>query len=203
MSRALNGVGVAGTLSLLVAFGLGACGEGFSSEDCQSHTCPASGGEPQGGAFSQPGSGGSMESTPGGTTAADGGGGQAGVDPIPCGGPDDCDDGDAANGPEDCGQDGICVAGNPPPTVVATSPERDTTDVELTTEIVIEFSEALDPATVTAQSVQLLDGERALDGELAYGDRKVTFTPDSPLALLAPASHAAHPSGSKATKPCK
>ncbi|HKY39532.1 MAG TPA: Ig-like domain-containing protein, partial [Polyangiaceae bacterium] len=51
--------------------------------------------------------------------------------------------------------------------------------------VVITFSEALDKATITSQSVQIIDGDKLIDGELSYAGDKVTFTPAEPFALLA------------------
>jgi hypothetical protein len=51
---------------------------------------------------------------------------------------------------------------------------------------VIELNEPLDAATVTSDSVRLLDGEDAVAGELSYTDKKITFVPEKPLALLVP-----------------
>ena len=47
------------------------------------------------------------------------------------------------------------------------------------------FGAPLDEATVTSANIQLLDGDQPIAGELSYADKKVTFTPQVPLALLA------------------
>lgn len=70
-------------------------------------------------------------------------------------------------------------------TVLSVSPEDNDEAVEPGSEVVIEFSEPLDEATVTSANIQLLDGDQPIAGELSYADKKVTFTPQVPLALLA------------------
>jgi hypothetical protein len=68
---------------------------------------------------------------------------------------------------------------------VSISPEADVVGVEPDATVVITFSEPLDGATVTAESIRLVDGDTVIEGELAYADSQVTFTPAQPLALLA------------------
>lgn len=119
--------------------------------------------------------------TAGGMSAADGDGSTRGDE---CEVATDCSNGDAKDGEEGC-DNGYCVAGNPPPTVVSVSPADQAVEVDPDTEIVIEFSEALDPASVVAANIQLLDGDEPVAGELSYEGTKVVFKPHYPLGLLA------------------
>ncbi len=62
------------------------------------------------------------------------------------------------------------------PTVISTSPEDGETRVRINTPITAEFSEDLDPATVS-QSTFYLGNVSYVDGTVSYADRTVTFTP--------------------------
>ncbi|HKY41129.1 MAG TPA: Ig-like domain-containing protein, partial [Polyangiaceae bacterium] len=194
-----NGLGLAGMVGTLVTLGVVACGDDFSGDCKVNHTCPVAGGEPdeQGGSNAAPTSGGADASdaagttnggagtTNGGTSATgaggDGAGGDgAGGDAGACTGPEDCDNGNPSDGAEICGDDGVCAPGNAPPTVTAISPDVDEDNVATDAAVVITFSEALDKATITSQSVQIIDGDKLIDGELSYAGDKVTFTPAEP-----------------------
>jgi hypothetical protein len=70
-----------------------------------------------------------------------------------------------------------------PPVVVSVTPSGDDL-AEPTGVIEIEFSEGLDPDTVTLDNIKLLDGEVAVPGTLDYSGVTVTFTPDERLDLL-------------------
>lgn len=183
-----NGLGIAGVLGTLLALGVAACGDDFTSEDCRaSHTCPVSGGGAAAEGSGDAGSGamdagGASSSGDAGSGAAEGPGGSSASG---CTAAEQCDNGDPADGQEVCGDDGVCAPGNSPPTVLSVSPEADTVGVEPDATVVIKFSEPLDGATVTAESVRLHDGETVIEGELTYADSQVTFTPAAPLALLA------------------
>jgi len=198
MSVKENGLGIGGVIGMLLALGVGACGDDFTSDDCRlSHTCP----EPVGGAPAAEGgagpsgsgkagsdgmdAGGKSGSGDAGSGAAEGPGGNGGSSAGECATAEECDNGDPSDGAEICGEDRVCVPGNTPPTVVSISPEADVVGVEPDTTIVITFSEPLDEATVTAESVRLFDGDAVIEGELTYADSQVTFTPAEPLALLA------------------
>ncbi len=70
-----------------------------------------------------------------------------------------------------------------PPVVVAVTPSEDEL-AEPNGSIEIEFSEGLDPDTVTLESIKLLDGEVAVSGTLDYSGVTAVFTPDVRLDLL-------------------
>ncbi|MEI9938281.1 MAG: Ig-like domain-containing protein [Pseudomonadota bacterium] len=71
------------------------------------------------------------------------------------------------------------------PTVVAVSPKDKLIGAEPTAPIRISFSEPLDPASVTGDSVQLKDESGALvSGAVSYADAVATFTPAGRLNLL-------------------
>jgi hypothetical protein len=141
------------------------------------------GGSAQGGGGGEPVDGDDNEA--GGSDAGESAGGSSGGSGSmdECQRALDCSDGDPDNGEETCFS-GTCVAGNAPPTVLSVSPEDAAEGVEPDGVVVIEFSEPLDEDSVTAQSIQVLEGDEALTGKLSYADNKVTFTPDVPLALL-------------------
>jgi methionine-rich copper-binding protein CopC len=73
-----------------------------------------------------------------------------------------------------------------PPTVVSVTPGAGAVDIATTSAVVIVFSEAMNPLTLTAFNIQLLSGGTGfgLSGQMAIsGDKKtVTFTPYMPLA---------------------
>ena len=70
-----------------------------------------------------------------------------------------------------------------PPSVVRTNPPKGKTDVPLNTQIIIVFSDPVDPATLSG-AVQLLDGSTVVPGSVtpSTSDLIATFTPASPLA---------------------
>ena len=67
------------------------------------------------------------------------------------------------------------------PTIVSSSPANDATDVELDVVISTEFSEEMDGESLTATTFTVVSGTTAIEGEIAYADSTVTFTPASPL----------------------
>ncbi|RYZ02533.1 MAG: hypothetical protein EOO73_31325 [Myxococcales bacterium] len=71
-----------------------------------------------------------------------------------------------------------------PPVVVAISPDTGESEVEPTGTIRIEFSEGLDPATVTSDSIIIYSGETPVSGALDYSGVTAEFTPDERLDLL-------------------
>lgn len=177
------GTGVGGVLALALG-GLAACSSDFSSDCRETRTCVADeskggtgaggDGDGDGDGSSQGGAGtSSVSAGAGGDTL---GGGAGGQEP----------EGGAAGAPVDCQIADNCPIVNPPPTVVAITPADATADVEPDTEIVIELSEPLDAATVTAENVRIMAGEREVEGELTYEGSKITFVPKAPLGLLAP-----------------
>ncbi len=133
-----------------------------------------SGGGPQGGdtpGGGQPGGDTSNGGAPGGgdTSSASGAAGAAGEE---------------ASG----GEGGQITVPDPmpgPPTVVSISPRDTLTDVDPNGPIRISFSEPLDAASVTSDSVQLKDESGArVSGPVSYADAVVTIRPGGRLNLL-------------------
>jgi len=81
------------------------------------------------------------------------------------------------------GRGGTAPLGDPP-VVVSITPESGDDQAEPTDSVVIEFSEELDPSTVTSDSVLVYDGETPISGTLVYSDLTAEFTPDERLDLL-------------------
>ncbi len=153
-----------------------ACGSTFGSPDCKvSRTCVEDAGE-SGGEGGESGTG-----PVAGASPSEGG---APASMPECTKDPDCSNGDAADGEETCVA-GECQAGDTPPRIVSVSPAEREEGVEPNAPIVIEFSEALATATVTAETVRLLDGETPLAGKLTYEGKVATFVPELPLTLLA------------------
>lgn len=186
--RGTLGLVAAGVVTTLSA----ACGSSFGSPDChETHTCMTAGGTdstmPEAGAGSDTaplgGEHGAIDDPPGGPGSAGGAGGAI-VEPKPdCEKAADCDDGNRMNGLETCFS-GKCIAGNAPPRVVGVTPSDGAVAAEPDGAVVIEFSETLDPTTAATGNIQILAGDLPVAGTVAYADKKVTFTPASPLSLL-------------------
>ena len=70
-----------------------------------------------------------------------------------------------------------------PPTVVRTNPAKGRTDVALNVQVVVVFSEPVDASSVTASSIALLQGGRAVNGrvQMSADGLSAEFIPDSPL----------------------
>ncbi|MCX5846295.1 MAG: Ig-like domain-containing protein [Deltaproteobacteria bacterium] len=70
-----------------------------------------------------------------------------------------------------------------PPTVISTSPVSGASNVPVSASVSAIFSEALDQASVTTSSFQVLNGAYVIDGTVAYNGttQTVTFTPDPQL----------------------
>jgi hypothetical protein len=188
MAHFKSGLGV-GSMALLALGGAVACGSDFSGDDgCKtSRTCAVGGSESGAGADGS-GDAGSESMESGGESSTGGphdAGGQAGGAPVACAGPEDCDDDNAENGQESCGAEGACVVGNPPPAVLSVFPDVNAVGIQPGVAIELTFSEPLDPASVTPTSVQVLDGQEPLAGELVHEGGKVTFAPSDPLPLMA------------------
>jgi hypothetical protein len=64
-----------------------------------------------------------------------------------------------------------------PPTVLSTNPPNTSTTVPVYSTITATFSEAIDPATVTAASFTLMDGTTPVSGTVTYSSGTATFTP--------------------------
>jgi hypothetical protein len=173
-TKALTVGGIFGA-AITAALGLVACGE--ASSDChENRTCPEVQGQ---GADSGIGSD-DMRPDGGDATGGMGAEREPGTE---CTVARDCTNDDAADGEEGC-DNGYCVAGNAPPTIISVSPGDKAVDVEPDSEIVIELSEPLAADTVTSESIQVLDGADPVPGELNYADNKVVFKPQVPLSLL-------------------
>ena len=67
------------------------------------------------------------------------------------------------------------------PTVVSTFPVDGATDVVLNVSATATFSEAMDPATITAGSFTLLDGTTPVPGAVSYAGLTATFNPTANL----------------------
>jgi Bacterial Ig-like domain len=72
-----------------------------------------------------------------------------------------------------------------PPEVIQVDPADGSADVAPVSNVSLLFSKDLAPETVTNEQIQVLDGERAVAGALAYENASVTFEPDARLSLLA------------------
>jgi hypothetical protein len=171
---------VLGMAAATMVLGPVACGDGFSSEDCKaSRTCMGAAGTES----SADGGAGGDEQT--GNGGADNAAGSSNGGTTSCKDDADCSNDDPSDGEEVC-DESVCAAGNPPPAVVMVTPQDQAVDVPLDSEIVIEFSEPLDPDSVTSKTIQILDGTTEVPGQLAYADGTVRFTPDAELALVGP-----------------
>ncbi len=185
--------GVLGAVALL-ALGAAGCGDNFNGSDCKvSHTCVTAGGGAADADTSPHAGEKGEDASP--DTAPGVGGAHDGVDSAPAGGageglggtPADAGQGGANVGgfsQADAGAGGATVAVNRPPTVTKVSPSASASNAEPDAKVVITFSEPLDPATITADSVRLLDGKSVVAGKLSYENNQVTFIPKAPLALL-------------------
>ncbi len=67
------------------------------------------------------------------------------------------------------------------PTVISTVPLNLAADVAVNSNITAEFSEAMDPLTVTIASVSLTRGANAVSGEVTYASDTATFNPEENL----------------------
>jgi outer membrane protein assembly factor BamB len=68
-----------------------------------------------------------------------------------------------------------------PPTVLSTNPPGYSTSVPLYSSITATFTEAMDPATLTATSFTLMDGTTPVPGTVTYISGTATFTPSAYL----------------------
>jgi len=71
-----------------------------------------------------------------------------------------------------------------PPSVLTLSPVSDARDSATSSQVAAVFSEAVDPATLTAAAFTVTDGNVSISGTIAYSSatRTATFTPQAPLA---------------------
>jgi hypothetical protein len=71
-----------------------------------------------------------------------------------------------------------------PPEVVKVDPEDAATDVDVNTNVSFLFNEAINPGTVSDETVQLLDGATPVDGKVTLNQDVIgTFEPSRRLAL--------------------
>jgi len=125
---------------------------------------------------SSSGKSGTAGSAMNGGSANDGNGGHGADEPV----------GGTGNIGEQGGEGGEppVVVSDDPPTVVSVSPADGATNVSPTTEVVVEFSENLDPKTV-AGAVTISDGVETIAATVDYSGTKATLTFDARLDLLA------------------
>ena len=69
------------------------------------------------------------------------------------------------------------------PQVSSSWPPKNAIEVSSRTLIRVTFSEAMDPATLTSESIRVTLANVAVPGKISYVQETATFTPDSPLAL--------------------
>jgi hypothetical protein len=69
------------------------------------------------------------------------------------------------------------------PTVVATSPGTDETDVAADRRVEVTFSEPLDASSVSADTLKIWSNDRSVPGAIALAGATATFTPDDDLPL--------------------
>ena len=62
------------------------------------------------------------------------------------------------------------------PTVASTSPAGDATNVDRNGVVEVTFDEAMDPATITASTITLKEGNTAIPGDVTYTGTTATFT---------------------------
>ncbi|WP_373496720.1 Ig-like domain-containing protein [Aquiflexum sp.] len=68
------------------------------------------------------------------------------------------------------------------PTVVSTDPHNNETNVGLNKVVNATFSEAMNPATITAMTFTLKQGANAVNGAVTYNGTTASFTPNNPLS---------------------
>ena len=78
-----------------------------------------------------------------------------------------------------CG--GTDIPDHVPPTVAATTPAEEATNVAIDTAVSVTFSEAMDPATINGSRFSLSDDDSPVQGTVSYADKVARFAPASPL----------------------
>ncbi|MBI5428907.1 MAG: Ig-like domain-containing protein [Nitrosomonadales bacterium] len=68
-----------------------------------------------------------------------------------------------------------------PPTILSTSPAGAALSVSFNTAVSATFSEAMNPATVSAANFTLMNGATPVSGSVTYSGTTATFTPSVPL----------------------
>ncbi|WP_347275227.1 Ig-like domain-containing protein [Candidatus Kuenenia sp.] len=71
-----------------------------------------------------------------------------------------------------------------PPTVSATSPVSNATEVAVNSAITCTFSEAMDASSITTTTFLVSDGSSNIGGAVSYSGTTATFTPSSPSPLV-------------------
>jgi hypothetical protein len=73
-----------------------------------------------------------------------------------------------------------------PPTVLSVTPVDGATGVDRTPSVTIEFSEAVDPATISGATLQVNSASTSVPGTITYDEASnaATFVPDNELTLL-------------------
>lgn len=164
------------------------CGDAFNADCASSRSCApplqpeGEGGEP-GVSTGAPGSGAGGLAAGGDSADVEAGAGGQGA--RACKKSEDCSNGDAADGDEQCVA-GVCKAGNAPPSVVSITPGSGVDDAEPDVIIEVEFSEPLDPATVTPETFKVFARDVEISGalELSTARDQVRFAPEQPLDLF-------------------
>jgi hypothetical protein len=72
-----------------------------------------------------------------------------------------------------------------PPEVLEVDPADKAKDAQPIGDVSLLFSEGLDPATVIAENIKIMDGTTEVAGELSYEGVIATFAPEQRLSLLA------------------
>ena len=166
MTRRLKNLQLPLTLSGAALFGFVACA-GLRDQDVVISDDPSS-------SAGSTGSAGKTSSSAGTTS------GEAGMPSTPPPG--------GAGGIEDDGIGGLPTGGAPvvdgPPTVDTVTPADGAKAIMPTSAVRLDFSEALDEATVTAANIRIKDGTTSISGALTYQAGTVLFTPDERHSLL-------------------
>jgi hypothetical protein len=68
-----------------------------------------------------------------------------------------------------------------PPTVVAVTPDHEAFEISLDDVISVEFSEDMDPASITISTITVTGPSGAIAGSVSSGGNVATFTPNDPL----------------------
>ena len=68
------------------------------------------------------------------------------------------------------------------PTVTSTDPTNNATNVSVAKVIKAVFSEAMDPATISASTFSVKQGNTPVDGTISYSGTTLSFVPNSPLS---------------------
>ena len=109
-------------------------------------------------------------------------GGEAGEAPASGGG---AGSGGAPVEPQPGGAAGAVEVPGEPPQVTSVDPYDQQAGVEPTITITVTFSEPLEPATVTAESLTLYEGTTQIDVDIDYSGTSAVLTPRAPLSLAA------------------